>query len=274
MSQTRWPAVAGQFYPGDARSLRDVVEGYLTEARGRVEALTPKALIVPHAGYIYSGPVAASAYALLTPLRDVIRRVVLLGPSHFVPFEGLALPQAQAFATPLGEVPLELEVIERLRELPQVKILDAAHGEEHSLEVQLPFLQVVLGEFRLVPLAVGEARHEQMAEVLERLWGGVETLIVLSTDLSHYLSYSQAQAVDRRTSQAIEQLRPAAIGTQDACGCVPLRGLLHYASAHGLRVHPLDLRNSGDTAGGRDRVVGYGAYALTETPPINVPVLH
>ncbi len=262
------PAVAGRFYPAEPRLLRSEIEALLARARPSSAALTPKAIIVPHAGYIYSGAIAASAYVLLEPLRDQLNRVVLLGPSHFVPFAGLALPQASAFATPLGEIALDEAAIGRLHGLPQVRRLDEAHAREHSLEVQLPFLQVVLGEFDLLPLAVGDAAAEEVAAALREVWGGPETLIVLSTDLSHYLPYSEAQSADRRTSRAIRELLPEALGPDDACGCAPLRGLLHYARSSGMAVHALDLRNSGDTAGDRRQVVGYGAYALTEASPV------
>jgi AmmeMemoRadiSam system protein B len=221
-----------------------------------------KALVVPHAGYVYSGPVAASAYALLASLRDRIRRVVLLGPSHRVGFEGLAASSADAFETPLGRVEIDAEAVERALLLPQVRRLDAAHAQEHSLEVQLPFLQRVLSDFRLVPLVVGDATPAEVAEVIETLWGGAETLLVVSSDLSHYLPYEQAKALDRATTQAIENLDPEAIGEDQACGRLPVQGLLLAARRHGLHARTLDLRSSGDTAGSRDAVVGYGAYAF------------
>ncbi len=261
MLKVRQPAVANRFYPGDADELNRMLDQLLGGAHPP-DAPAPKALIVPHAGYVYSGPVAATAYATLTPVRDQIRQVVLLGPSHRVPFAGLAAPSADSFATPLGLVPIDRAAIERILALPQVQILDAAHAWEHSLEVQLPFLQRVLADFKLVPLVVGEAESEGVAEVLELLWGGPETLILVSSDLTHYLDYHTAQRIDTATSQAIEALRPEAIGDDQACGRVPLRGLLTLARRLGLRAQTLDRRNSGDTAGGRDQVVGYGAYAF------------
>ncbi|KAF0101025.1 MAG: hypothetical protein FD187_221 [bacterium] len=260
--RVRSPAVAGLFYPAQPEALRHALREAFVQARAG-EAWRPKALIAPHAGYIYSGPVAASAYALLAPLRDVVRRVVLLGPVHRVWVDGLALPGVESFATPLGEVPLDAEAIATIADLSQVEVSPAAHAMEHSLEVHLPFLQSVLGDFRLVPLAVGGASAEAVAEVLERLWGGEETLIVVSSDLSHFLPYAEAARVDQATVQAVLRLDPHLVGEQ-ACGAHPLNGLLLAARRHGLAIHLLDLRNSGDTSGDRSRVVGYGAFALTQ----------
>jgi AmmeMemoRadiSam system protein B/AmmeMemoRadiSam system protein A len=254
-------AVAGLFYEADPAALRESVARAL-RAAGTAAERSPKALIVPHAGYVYSGEVAARAYALLAPLRGQIRRVVLLGPAHRVALRGLAAPSVDAFATPLGVVPLDAGALARLGDLPQVLRSDAAHAEEHALEVQLPFLQQLLGEFALVPLVVGDASAEEVAEVLERLWSGDETLIVISSDLSHYLDYASARRMDAETCRAIEELRPEALGRDSACGRVPVRGLLLAARRHGLLPRTLDLRNSGDTAGDRRRVVGYGAWAF------------
>lgn len=266
MPTIRQPAVANQFYPGDPAELGRMLDALLAEsppsASSRAGTTPPKALIVPHAGYIYSGPIAATAYATLAPVRDRIHRVVLLGPSHRLPFMGLAATSANVFATPLGSVPIDRAAVERALTLPQVHLLDAAHAQEHSLEVQLPFLQRVLDDFSLVPLVVGEAAPESVAEVLDLLWGGPETLILVSSDLTHYLDYRTARRIDAQTSEAIEALRPESIGYDQACGRAPLNGLLTLARRRGLRAETLDLRNSGDTAGSRDQVVGYGAYAL------------
>ena len=226
----------------------------------------PKALIVPHAGYVYSGSVAAEAYDRLRPARGIVRRVVLLGPCHRVPVRGLALPDATAFATPLGQVPIDREATASLAELPQVVVNSAVHAEEHALEVQLPFLQRVLGEFSLVPLAVGEATAAQVAEVIEKLWGGAETLIVISSDLSHYHPYEEARAIDRGTAQAILDYSTD-IDHEQACGATPVAGMLLAARRHKLKVELLDLRNSGDTAGGRGRVVGYASFAFWDGAP-------
>ncbi|MGH8441817.1 MAG: AmmeMemoRadiSam system protein B [Nevskiaceae bacterium] len=258
---TRQPAVAGSFYPASPKELRAQVERLLAGARPA--AVEPKALIAPHAGYIYSGPIAASAYATLAPFAARIRRVVLLGPSHFVPVEGLALPQAGAFATPLGAIELDRAALTMLEGHPAVCVLDEAHQREHSLEVQLPFLQVALPGFTLVPLAVGHATPEQTASVLDLLWGDEETLIVISSDLSHYLSYEAAAVVDAETARAIERLDDELLDGDHACGCHPIRGLLQVARRRGLRVVPLDRRSSGDTAGDKRRVVGYGAWAFS-----------
>lgn len=254
----RRPAVAGQFYPADAVSLQKMIHGFLqqVEAEGGV----PRAMIVPHAGYPYSGPIAASAYARLAPAGERIRRVVLLGPAHRVPVRGLAASSADAFATPLGEVPLDEQAIRRLLELPQVEMMDAAHAPEHGLEVHLPFLQVVLDDFSLVPLVVGNATPQEVAEVLEMFAGDPATLIVISSDLSHYQDYDTACSLDRATSRSIERLRPLAAG--QACGRYAINGLLLLAQQHGWQVQTVDLRNSGDTAGPRHQVVGYGAYVF------------
>jgi AmmeMemoRadiSam system protein B len=235
---------------------------HLDAAPASEEGPAPKAVIVPHAGYVYSGEIAASAYAQVGTLRGEVTRVVLIGPAHRVPLRGLAASGADAFRTPLGDVPLDRETVDRVLELPQVELLEAAHAEEHSLEVQLPFLQVVLDDFSLVPLVAGEATPEEVAEVLEALWGGPETLIVISSDLSHYRDYETARSLDSATTAAIESLAPEGLGGESACGRVPIRGLLVAARQHGLRARTLDLRNSGDTAGPRDGVVGYGAYAF------------
>jgi AmmeMemoRadiSam system protein B len=249
------------FYPADAGQLAREVRSFLDAPPAR--QLHPKALIAPHAGYIYSGPVAGSAYAALKDIAPRIRRVVLLGPTHRVPVRGLALPDASAFDTPLGRIPLDQAAMQAVARLPQVAVNGAAHALEHSLEVQLPFLQTMLDEFSLLPLAVGDASAEEVAEVLEAVWGGDETLIVISSDLSHYLPYSAAQFVDGKTAEDIVQLRQP-IELDQACGGIPISGLLLAALAHHLKPHLLDLRNSGDTAGDRERVVGYAAFAFSE----------
>jgi hypothetical protein len=248
------------FYPADPGALRQQVEEFLGAATA--EHRQPKAIVAPHAGYIYSGPIAGTAYAQVVHWADSIRRVVLLGPAHRMAFIGLAFCTASRFRTPLGEVAVDRDALESLRDLPQVREYDAPFEGEHCLEVQLPFLQAVLHDFKVAPLLVSEAGSDEVAEVLERLWGGVETLIVISSDLSHYLDYATAQELDRQTSRAIEQLQPDAIGRHQACGRNPLSGLLVEARRRGLHATTLDLRNSGDTAGPRSQVVGYGAYAF------------
>lgn len=262
MVRHRRPAVAGMFYPASTAELQEMVEGFMSDAVPPGPA--PKAIIVPHAGYIYSGAVAANAYSQLVAVRDQISRIVLLGPSHRVPLTGLAMSSADLFLTPLGEVPVDRVAMSLIADLPQVRTLDEAHAMEHSLEVQLPFLQQVLGEFSLVPLVVGDASAAEVAEVLERLWNGPETRFVVSSDLSHYHDYQTAQRMDGATSKAIEGLRAEDIGYEDACGRIPVKGLLQASRRHGLKVRTLDLRNSGDTAGPRDQVVGYGAWAFLE----------
>jgi MEMO1 family protein len=260
MTRVRPPAVAGMFYPDDGAVLRRDVMAML--AGCPVAGPVPKAIIAPHAGYIYSGPVAARVYARLAPLAGLVSRVVLLGPVHRVWVPGLALPGVEAFDTPLGRVFLEAESVAALAGFPQVETNAAAHAMEHSLEVQLPFLQTVLGDFKLVPLVVGGASPEAVAEVLEALWGGPETLVVVSSDLSHFLPYAEARDLDASTADAIMRLDGHLVGER-ACGAHPVNGLLLAARRHGLTPHQIDLRNSGDTAGDKQRVVGYGAFAFT-----------
>lgn len=263
MASVRRAAVAGTFYPGEAGALEASVRAHLAGA-GAVAGPAPKAIIAPHAGYVYSGAVAAKAYARLAPVARRITRVVLLGPCHRVAVRGLAVSGADAFETPLGRVALDRAAIGQILALPQVQVFDATHAAEHSLEVHLPFLQVLLDDFTLVPLVVGDASNEEVAQVLDRLWGGEETLIVISSDLSHYLDYETARKLDATTREAIERLDAEAIGRDQACGRIPVKGLLTLARRRRLRVATVDLRNSGDTAGPRDRVVGYGAWVFFE----------
>ncbi|NNK99135.1 MAG: AmmeMemoRadiSam system protein B [Xanthomonadales bacterium] len=262
MTVIREPAVAGVFYPADADELRATVQAFMKRAEPR-RGPTPKALIVPHAGYVYSGPVAATAYAGLLPYRDCYKRVILLGPSHRVAIRNLASSGADVFRTPLGDIALDRKAIASLDE-STTRIDDDAHEFEHSLEVHLPFLQCTLGSFSLVPLVVGGAAPETVAAVISSLWGGSETLIVVSSDLTHYLDYDTAQKRDMRTCGAIEQLDAGRIDHDDACGVTPVRGLLIEARRRSLQVNTLDLRNSGDTAGDKDRVVGYGAWVFSQ----------
>ena len=262
MTVIREAAVAGTFYPGDTEELCRTVEFLLDDVKDS-NGIAPKALIVPHAGYVYSGPIAASAYARLRPHRDLYKRVILLGPCHRVPVRGLALSGADVFRTPLGDVPLDKSAIAGL-ESANITIFDETHEFEHSLEVHLPFLQTVLGAFSLVPIVVGNTTAQRVANVLDELWSGPETLIVISSDLSHYLSYDQARAIDGETRQAIEDLEVRGIGHDSACGATPIGGLLISAKRRGMQVTTLDLRNSGDTAGDRRHVVGYGSWVFVE----------
>ena len=249
MRGVRPAAVAGMFYPGEPRELRRTVDRMLLGADAELAAgVVPKAIIAPHAGYPYSGPIAANAFEPFRGLAGRVERVVVIGPSHHVPFRGLALPEADSFDSPLGPVELDLEACESLLELPQVHVDAWPHAREHSLEVEVPFLQQVLGDFRLVPLVVGSAPPAQVAEALARVWGGDETRIVVSSDLSHFLDYDTARRVDRQTADEIVDLE-ASIEPQQACGSAAAR--------------LLDLRNSGDTAGDRSRVVGYGAFSFS-----------
>jgi hypothetical protein len=252
-------AVAGLFYPAGKTALQGTVSALLGEAPASDEVA--KAIIAPHAGYVYSGPTAACAYRLLEKRREQIRRVVLLGPAHRVYLHGMALPSVDAFSTPLGDVPIDAAGVRKALTLPGTQVSDEAHAQEHSLEVQLPFLQTVLDDFQLVPIVVGICPAHEVEAVIEALWGGDETLIVISSDLSHYHIYDDAREIDAQTTTRIEH-RDAALDGEDACGAYALNGLMLAAKAHDLQVHTLDVRNSGDTAGDKRRVVGYGAYAL------------
>ncbi len=260
MSSIRKPAVAGLFYPADPQLLKQSIDDYL--ALANCESNNPKALIVPHAGYRYSGVVAASGYSLLKNLKTTINTVVMIGPSHRVGFNGVAVPSVDYFATPLGDVQIDKNKIAAISKLPFVQTRDDAHLQEHSLEVQLPFLQTLLDDFAIVPLVAGNASAAEIAMILEQLWGGPETLILISSDLSHFHDYNTAKQMDSATSLAIEQLKPELINYDSACGKVPVTGLLSIARKLGLKAKRLDLRNSGDTEGSKDKVVGYGAYAF------------
>ena len=259
----RPPAVAGTFYPAEpARLLATVRDALADAAARRPTAPAPKALIAPHAGYVYSGPVAAVAYATVLARRGQVERVVILGPAHTVALTAIAVPGAEAFETPLGPVPVDAGGCAALVDAGLAVVSDRAHAAEHSIEVQLPFVQVALGEVQVLPLVVGQVPASTVADVLDAVWGGPETLIVVSTDLSHYHDHRTATELDRRTAAAILARTPEALGRGDACGVFPLRGLLTAASRHDLAVDLLALATSADTAGDPDRVVGYGAFAL------------
>jgi MEMO1 family protein len=265
----RWvrpPAVAGAFYPDDVSDLRHMLDQFARQVTLAADTPTPCAVIAPHAGYVYSGPVAAYAYAPLREARGQFDHVILIGPSHRLAFSGLAVSSADAFDCPLGQVPLHHQAITRLLEQPFVRQLDQAHAQEHGLEVHLPFLIDTLDferqPFLLTPIVVGDASVHEVAATLASWLGQPRTLIVVSSDLSHYLDYDAARRLDRQTAAAIEGLAPQNIGPDQACGRLPIQGLLHLAGEAGLKARTLDLRNSGDTAGPRDRVVGYGAFIL------------
>ena len=261
-TRIRPPAVAGLFYPDQPSELRDVVSEYLAQAPATSEA-PPKALIVPHAGYIYSGGIAGAAYAQIAQRRGQIRRVVLIGPSHRVYLRGMAVPVADAFQTPLGVVPIDRELKSRVLTHPQIVEADEPHASEHSLEVQLPFLQTLLDDFTLLPLALGSASPPAVASALAEVWGGEETLVLVSSDLSHYLTYDAARELDSITIDAILRYDTELAGEQ-ACGCTGINGLSHLARQRGMSIAEIARCNSGYTAGDRYRVVGYGAFRLQE----------
>jgi len=256
---TRPAAVVGQFYAGDPDQLRTQILQLFADVEPSAN-VRPKALIAPHAGYVYSGRIAAAAFTTLRESAQTITRVVLIGPAHYLHVHGIAAPTVDAFQTPLGRVPNDVEALHKIADLPSVIRADAPHAPEHALEVELPFLQTLLGSFQLVPLLVGDAAPQDVADVLRRLWGGPETLIVVSSDLSHYHSYETARHLDLATAAAIEQGDWASLGPNQACGCFSVAGLLVEAGRRRLKAQRLSLCNSGDTAGSRDRVVGYGAW--------------
>ena len=260
MPTIREPAVAGLFYPENTRVLQTLLSELLDNSIAR--DITPRAIIAPHAGYVYSGEVAASAYKLLQPMKDKIRRIVLLGPTHRVAVHGCAVSSADYFRTPLGDIAIDTNAVQALLNNPNVQLSDMAHQDEHSLEVHLPFLQTVLDKFSLVPIAVGDMDASAVMEVLEFFWDDPATFFVISSDLSHFHDYRTAQDIDQQTTIAIEQLQFGTITGEMACGTYPVNGLLKFAKKHNLRCKTLDLRNSGDTEGDKNRVVGYGAYAF------------
>ena len=269
MASVRQPAVAGTFYPAQAAELENSVLAHLESPLAW--DIAAKALVVPHAGHVYSGAIAGTAYAAVRHLAAQITRVVLLGPAHRVAFKGIAVPSADAHATPLGNVPVDWPGVATALALPQVHINDAAFENEHSLEVHLPFLQAALGDFALVPLLVGDAQPEGVEQVLRKLWGGPETLIVISTDLSHFHDYAAAQKLDASATRAIETFNVEGLSGQLACGYRALSGLLRAAQRLDLRPTTLDVRNSGDTAGDKSRVVGYGSYAFEYSGAARTP---
>lgn len=262
MTTRRPAAVAGLFYPDEPAALDRQINELMDNAEPARDERPPRALVVPHAGYPYSGPVAAQAYAHIEPWRDQYQRVLLLGPSHRVPLRGMALSNADEFTTPLGDVPIDTDECEALLEYSGVHGMDAAHAMEHSLEVQLPFLQRLIGDFRLIPLAVGDAPPGEVARVIERYWDDPATLVVISTDLSHFLTLEQARALDDRTRQAIEQRDHRAIGDDQACGRYPLRGLLKVLKEQDAGIETLAMGTSADATGDSSRVVGYGAWLV------------
>jgi AmmeMemoRadiSam system protein B len=248
------------FYPGEAKRLTAAVDGFLAEAHA-AQAAPAKAVIAPHAGYVYSGPIAGSAYHALAAQADAVTRVIVVGPSHRVPFSGVAVSSAGAFVTPLGMLPVDQGALADLLKEKLVHEDDRAHAQEHSLEVHLPFVQRMFPRAALLPLLVGDADYARVADILERLWGGSETAIVVSSDLSHYLDYPSACQADHETAEIIMARDAGAVDFHQACGATPINGLLQVAAARHLALTTLDLRNSGDTAGPRDQVVGYGAFA-------------
>lgn len=256
----RLPAFAGTYYPENRQQLHQMIDQYLNDAE--TSAKVPKAIIAPHAAYIYSGAVAASAYVRLTKAHDLISRVVLIGPSHRVDFKGLAVSKAKYFVTPFGSITVDQAAVATIAQLPFVEYLEQAHTDEHSLEVHLPFLQEMLDDFTIVPIVAGDASAEQVSLVIDALWGGEETLVVVSSDLSHYHDYATAKRLDLATSSVIEHLQYECLFNDAACGKVPVSGLLKLARDKDLTIKTIDLRNSGDTVGDKSKVVGYGAYVI------------
>lgn len=265
MTHIRPPAMSGRFYPANPADLRAMVSGYLSDASHQKPSIVPKAIIAPHAGYLASGPIAGSAFKMWQGQMADVQRIVVIGPTHTMAFRGLATVSASAFRTPLGDVPVDQEAIERIRPLPFIHINDHTHAQEHGLEVMLPFLQTIGQDMTIIPLVVGQATGTEVAQVLETLWGGSETRLIISSDLSHYHNYQTAKQLDQATAVAITQYQPDKLDINHACGYRPVQGLLHLAKESKLVAQTLDLRNSGDTIGSKDRVVGYGAFSFTDS---------
>ncbi|MCH9769588.1 MAG: AmmeMemoRadiSam system protein B, partial [Gammaproteobacteria bacterium] len=265
--QTKPAEVAGMFYPAEVRVLKQIIADCLSKANTDNTTL-PKVIIAPHAGYIYSGEIAANAYSILKTHADSIKRVVLLGPAHRMAFRGIAVHPADDFATPLGQVTLDTEFIKHLAVLPDVELLKRPFHNEHCLEVQLPFLQTLLTDFKIIPVIVGDSSPENVARLLNKVWGDASTLIVISTDMSHYHPYNDANKIDKATAQAIVDLNLDLVQPDKACGSRPLKGLLKVAKHRQMQCNLLDLRNSGDTQGDKSRVVGYAAYHVFENKNI------
>jgi hypothetical protein len=261
MTNIRKPNVAGQFYPEQTKALVEMINKFLSEAKHVVLPEQPKAIIVPHAGYIYSGTVAATIYAALSQYKDIINNVILLGPTHRMTFKGVAATMVDCFETPLGSIPVVHNWRNTLTS-SVVNVNETAYEMEHSIEIQLPFLQVVLDKFELLPFVVGDEDFIAVADIIDSLWGKEDTLVVVSSDLSHYKDYNTAQELDALTSQAIVNLTPLEIKHEQACGLIPIQGLLQAAKNRKMKVRALDVRNSGDTAGSKDSVVGYGAFCF------------
>jgi AmmeMemoRadiSam system protein B len=249
------------FYSDKPQELAVAVRSYVVDAAPPAAAKPPKAVIAPHAGYIYSGPIAGTAYAALAPRGKEIERVILVGPSHRVGFPGVAASSAGSFETPLGPVAVDREAVTLLLKEGRAREFEPAHENEHSLEVQLPFLKQVCPNARIVPLLAGDDDWRAVENVLALLWGEDETAVVVSSDLSHYHDYTTAQQLDKDTARTVERLAAGEVGFEQACGATGINGLLSVLAQKGLGCATLDLRNSGDTAGPRNRVVGYGAFA-------------
>ena len=252
--------VAGLFYPAEPKELREMIEVFISNAK--VAQNLTRAIIAPHAGYVYSGPIAGSAYRALYSSKETIKNVVIMSPSHNISFDGVATHSADSFSTPLGDLHVNKEIKETISNLPFVKELDNAFIREHALEVHLPFIQHTLPQAKIVPLIVGHTYPEEIQMLLETLWPDPTNAFVISSDLSHFLSYVQAQKIDSLTAKQIEKLLYKEIHHEQCCGFFPLRGLLKFAKEHGLKITALDLRNSADTAGDKGRVVGYGSFIV------------
>lgn len=261
MHKIKKPAVAGAFYPDEPDILNNMVE-HLFDAITWAGS-SPKAIIAPHAGYIYSGIAAACAYQCLE-MMPYIKNIILVGPSHYIAFNGVAYSDYDTFITPLGELFVNTNLIQQIAKLPATQHFNDAFSREHCLEVQFPFLQKKLNEFTIVPLLVSGANKQTVASVLEALWGDKETLVIISSDLSHYHDYLTAQQLDSETSQAIVNLDADNIKEDSACGRIAIRGLLHLAKQKKMQAKKILQINSGDTAGDKQRVVGYGAYHFFE----------
>jgi len=259
---SRQASVAGSFYPKNPAQLKKTLTNLFNANEDlNIDFQTPvKAIIAPHAGYIYSGPIAAKAYSLVSTCIKGKNKITIIGPSHFVPFNGIALSTAEFFETPLGKIKVDHHAYELINRIPEVIYLDEAHAREHSIEVHLPFIQYLKKDVRIIPLAVGQTSYQKVAKVLEKFCEEKDNLIIISSDLSHYHAYGYAQKYDLQTALKIENYKCSQLGPNEACGYLAIAGLLKMAKDRKYKIKRIDLCNSGDTSGSKDTVVGYGSW--------------
>ena len=261
MEKIKQADVAGMFYPGEEASLRQMVDGFIQKALSF--DLRPRAIIAPHAGYIYSGSIAGTAYKTIAAVRDQIENVIIMSPAHRFYLRGIALHMADAFATPLGNIPVNIGIVKKIKQFSSVQWEERSFIQEHGLETHLPFIQRAFKPgIKIVPMIVGECQESEVAEILESVWEDPRNFVIISSDLSHFHSYADAKKLDRNTVDLIQNLDSQSLDTEFACGHYPICGLLNLARNRKLKIKALDIRSSGDTAGSKESVVGYGSFAV------------